>query len=225
MTKTAFDREFGRIGAELAAMGGLVESAIRRSVQALVDRDMALAQQVIDDDAQVNALRFRLEEACLALIATQQPIAGDLRSVVAAIHIVDELERMGDHAAGIAKSVILMSEAPLLKTLKKIPKMAELSRAMLNDCLQAFLTRDADWARRIASRDAEMDAMYLSVFNKLVEMMSDKKELVTRATYVMWCAHNLERIADRVTNIAERVVFMTTGDFGELNDNKARPSM
>jgi phosphate transport system protein len=215
--ETPFDREFDQITAELQAMGFLVEQAIERSIQALHENDITLAQKIIAEDGQVNALRFSIEADCLALIATQQPIAGDLRAVIAAMHIVEELERMGDHVKGIAKTVILMEEEPLLKTFKKIRKMGELSHEMLEAVITSFVQRDAEKAREIAGRDPEMDELYRAVFDKLVELMAHKPELVTRATYLMWCAHNLERIADRVTNIAERVIFMTTGDLQELN--------
>jgi phosphate transport system protein len=199
-------------------MGQAVDTAIANAMQALTERNLALAEQVIADDAQINALRSKIEEACLALIATQQPIASDLRAVISAIHVASELERMGDHADGIAKTVVRMSDEPLLKTLKKIPRMAELSRKMLGECLQAFVARDAGRAYEIAAQDTEMDDLYRAVFDRLVEIMAHKPEMVTRGTYLMWCAHNLERIADRVTNVAERVVFITTGDLREFND-------
>jgi len=215
--RSTFDREFGEIQDNVVEMGRLLDSAIERSLYALKNADQEQAQKVIEQDEQVNELRYKIEEACLALIATQQPAASDLRSVIAAMHIAVELERMGDHAAGIAKTVILMSEEPLLKTIKKIPRMAELSRQMLADCMQAYVLRDADWARRIASQDEEMDLFYKAVFDRLIEIMAKKPELITRATYLSWTAHNLERIADRVTNIAERIIFMTTGDVKELN--------
>jgi len=215
--RSTFDREFGEIQDNVVKMGRLLDSAIERSLYALKNADQEQAQKVIEQDEQVNELRYKIEEACLALIATQQPAASDLRSVIAAMHIAVELERMGDHAAGIAKTVILMSEEPLLKTIKKIPRMAELSRQMLADCMQAYVLRDADWARRIASQDEEMDLFYKAVFDRLIEIMAKKPELITRATYLSWTAHNLERIADRVTNIAERIIFMTTGDVKELN--------
>lgn len=215
--RMAFDREFGEICDDLVAASQLVDAAIERSMQALTERNVDLARQVIAHDEKVNALRFKIEEACLVLIATQQPIAGDLRAVITAIHIVVEIERMGDHAAGIAKTVVLMEDEPLLKTFKKIPRMGELSRQMLADCVQAFLKRDAAWAREIANQDEKMDALYRAVFDRLVGVMAQKPELVTRATYLMWCAHNLERIADRVTNIAERIIFMMTGTMQELN--------
>lgn len=215
--RLTFDREFGEIQQMLLEQGRLLDWAIDQSMTALKNADQELARQVIDQDERVNEVRYKIEEACLALIATQQPAASDLRAVIAAIHIAVEMERMGDHAAGIAKTVILMSEEPLLKTIKKIPRMAELSRQMLADCLQAYIQRDADWARRIASQDEDMDLLYRAVFDRLIEIMAKKPELITRATYLSWTAHNLERIADRVTNIAERIIFMATGDVKELN--------
>lgn len=215
-TRTAFDREFDLICQDLMEMGQLIDKAIAQSTEALEKRDEKLAHKVIDRDERVNHLRFRIEENCLALIATQQPAAGDLRAVVAAMHVVVELERIGDYAAGIAKTVIMMSEEPLLKTFKKIFRMGELSRTMLASGLQAFFSRDAETAREAASHDSEVDQMYRSVFDRLVETMAKEPELVTRCTYLMWCAHNFERIADRVTNIAERVIFMTTGAMTEL---------
>lgn len=214
--RSAFDREFSVICEDLVKMGELIDTGIGDAMQALVEQDKSKAKVVKRHDEEVNALRFKIEEACLELIATQQPTASDLRAVVAAMHIVVELERIGDYAVGIAKTVIFMSHEPLLRTLKKLPKMGELSRQMLADCIQAFIKRDAAWAQDIASHDEEMDQMYKSVFDKLVEIMAEEPELVARATYLMWCAHNLERIADRVTNIAERVIFMTTGDLREL---------
>lgn len=215
--RTTFDREFGVICDHLAKMSQMVDWAIENALKALDESDHALAEQVIAHDQEINALRFEIEEECLVVIATQQPAAGDLRAIVAAMHIVGEMERMGDHAEGIAKTVILMEEEPLLKTLKKIPRMGELSRSMLADSIQAFLKRDAAWAREVAARDSDMDMMYREIFDKLIEKMAKKPELIARATYLMWCAHNLERIADRVTNIAERVIFMNTGSMKELN--------
>jgi phosphate transport system protein len=215
--QTVFDREFAVIIEDFQVMVQLVSQAIDKSMQALRDRNIALAQEVIAEDARVNELRFKIEEACLELIATQQPIAGDLRAVVAMMHMDVEVERMGDHAAGIAKTVVRMEEEPLLKTLKKIFKMGDLSREMLADVVQAFTHKDTQRAREIAARDDEMDEMYRSVFDKLVETMARKPEMVARATYLLWCSHNLERIADRVTNVAERVIFMATGALGELN--------
>ena len=214
---TTFDREFAQIQESLLQMGSMVDQAIALSLESLQNRDHALARQVIDDDEDINVLRFKIEDACLALIATQQPAASDLRSVVAVITIVINMERMADHAAGIAKTVILMGDEPLLKPLIDIPRMVRLAQEMLGEVLQAFIENDADTAQATADRDDEMDHLYQAIFEELLEIMADKPDSITRATYLLWCAHNLERIGDRVTNIAERVIFVSTGDMRELN--------
>lgn len=214
---TTFDREFAQIQESLLQMGSMVDQAIALSLESLQNRDHALARQVIDDDEDINAVRFKIEDACLALIATQQPAASDLRSVVAVITVVINMERMADHAAGIAKTVILMGDEPLLKPLIDIPRMVRLAQEMLGEVLQAFVENDAGAAQAIADRDDEMDHLYQAIFEELLEIMADKPDSITRATYLLWCAHNLERIGDRVTNIAERVIFVSTGDMRELN--------
>jgi phosphate transport system protein len=214
---TTFDREFAQIQESLLQMGSMVDQAIALSLESLQNRDHSLARQVIDDDEGINAIRFKIEDACLALIATQQPAASDLRSVVAVITIVINMERMADHAAGIAKTVILMGDEPLLKPLIDIPRMVRLAQEMLGEVLQAFVENDADTAQAIADRDDEMDHLYQAIFEELLEIMADKPDSIARATYLLWCAHNLERIGDRVTNIAERVIFVSTGDMRELN--------
>jgi phosphate transport system protein len=215
--RATFDREFQAVCDDLLLMSQQVGWAIEHAMYALKERDLTVAEAVIAGDDQINHLRFKIEEACITLIATQQPAASDLRAIIAVMHMVVEIERMGDHAAGIAKTVALMSQEPLAKPLKKIPKMGDLSRQMLADCIQAFFKRDTDWAREIAAQDAKMDHMYRDVFERLLKIMAKKPELIARATYLMWCAHNLERIADRVTNIAEQIIFMLTGDMSELN--------
>jgi phosphate transport system protein len=215
--RATYDRKYSRVKDDILKLGELVDQAIQNSLECLQRRDQSLAQRVIDEDQHINELRFEIEEACLALIATQQPAASDLRAVVAAMSIVVDLERMADHASGIAKTVILMGDEPLLKPLIDIPRMVKLAREMLRSGLQAFIEKDAESARSIAARDDEMDKLYRAIFDELVEIMSHKPDSVARATYLLWCAHNLERIGDRVTNIAERVIFETTGDMKELN--------
>lgn len=215
--RATLDQEARAINDDLHRMQRLVDQSIVRSLDSLKRRDRTVAQQVIDEDIEINKLRFRIEEACLALIATQQPAAGDLRSVIAAMHMVVEMERMADHATGIAKTVVMMGDEPLLKPLIDIPRMAELARDMLRESLEAYKERNAEKARQVAERDDEMDGLYRAVFDELVEIMSKTPGSATRATYLLWCAHNLERIGDRVTNIAERVVFVNTGDMRELN--------
>jgi phosphate transport system protein len=215
--RATLDQETRAINDDLLRIQKLVDQSIVRSLDSLKRRDQTVAQQVIDGDIEINDLRFNIEEACLSLIATQQPAASDLRWVIAAMHMVVEMERMADHATGIAKTVIMMGDEPLLKPLIDIPRMAELAREMLRESLEAYNERSAEKARRVAARDDEMDGLYRAVFDELVEIMSKTPGSATRATYLLWCAHNLERIGDRVTNIAERVVFVNTGDMRELN--------
>ena len=209
--RSTFDREFDQLRSELLGMSVLVDTAIDHSMQALLERDTNLADSVINGDVEINKSRFEIEEDCLTLIATQQPTASDLREIIAILYMIVEMERMGDYAAGISKTVILMDEEPLIKTFKKLFKMADISRHMLSDSIQAFIKRDPVWAREIARRDSEIDELYKIVFQRLVKIMAKDPDMVIRCTYLMWCSHNLERIADRVINISEQIVFMTTG--------------
>lgn len=211
------DRELAHLRDELLRLGSLVDSAIERALRALQTRDLALARQVIQDDQAINDLRYKIEEDCLALIATQQPAAVDLRTTVAILNIIIDLERMADHAAGIAEIVIRMGTEPLLKPLIDIPRMAQTDREMLRRSLDAFIARDPDLAREVAQRDDEVDYLYNQIFRELLTFMIEDPKTITRATYLLWVAHNLERIGDGVTNISERVVFMTTGIVRELN--------
>lgn len=212
-----FDREFEQIQQEVLHMRELVDQAILQGYTSLAERTPDLARQVIAGDEAINDLRFRIEERALALIATQQPTATDLRKVIAIMNVVVDLERMGDYATGIATTVILMGDEPLLKPLIDLPKMVDLAREMLREGVQALLDQNVEKAHEIAERDDEMDLLYRAIFDELVEIMSKKPEGVQRATYLLWCAHNVERMGDRVTNIAERVVFIATGDMKELN--------
>ncbi len=215
--RSAFDRVFGEAQEDILRLGDLVDLAIANALSSLQERDRVRAEEVIHDDEAINALRFKIEEACLVLIATQQPTASDLRAVVAAMNIVVDIERMGDYATGIAKTVLRMGDEPLLKPLIDIPRMAELARQMLRDDLDAYIQRDAGKARLVAKRDEEMDHLYKAIFDELVAIMAKDPTAATRATYLLWTAHNLERMGDRVTNISERIVFITTGDMQELN--------
>jgi phosphate transport system protein len=215
--RTAFDREFAEIQNDLVRMSQMVDRAIEQALQALYDSNQELAKAVVAQDQEVNELRFQIEEACLTLIATQQPAASDLRAVVGVMHVVVNLERIGDHAAGIGKVVGMMEGEVLFSDLKIIPQMGELARKMLADSFQAFLKRDAAWARQIAQQDEGMDELYQQAFHRLMETMVKTSAEITRSTYLMWIAHNLERIADRATNIAEQAIFKTTGRWEELN--------
>ena len=222
-TRATLDRDLNAVQDDLLRMGGLLDAAIAKSLEALAKRDQDLARQIIADDAHVNALRFHIEEACLALIATQQPAARDLRAVLAAMIIVSELERMGDYAAGIAKTVLRMGDAPLLKPLIDMPRMADECRAMLRRALDAYVAHDAGMARAVAARDDVIDNLYNQIFRELLSFIVEDPHTTTRALYLLFAAHNLERIGDRAVNISERVIFMTSGELKELNAGPDAP--
>ena len=222
-TRATLDRDLNAVQDDLLRMGGLLDAAIAKSLEALAKRDQDLARQIIADDAHVNTLRFHIEEACLALIATQQPAARDLRAVLAAMIIVSELERMGDYAAGIAKTVLRMGNEPLLKPLIDMPRMADECRAMLRRALDAYVAHDADMARAVAAQDDVIDNLYNQIFRELLSFIVEDPHTTTRALYLLFAAHNLERIGDRAVNISERVIFMTSGELKELNAGPDAP--
>jgi phosphate transport system protein len=220
MTRTAFERQLDEIQEDMLVLAGMVEAAIERGIEALRNRDVELARQIIADDLKINRKRYETEEKCLELIATQQPLASDLRTIVAVLHIIVDLERMGDHAEGIAKVALLLADEPPLKPYIDIPRMAEVTIRMLMGGLEAFKHRDADRARAVCDEDDEVDALYDQVYRELLTYMLNDPKTIERATHLTWVAHNLERIADRVTNICERVVYLVEGKIGELNVSK-----
>ncbi len=218
--RTAFHKRLREIQDDILVMGSMVSKAILRSIEALKNRDLDLARQIITDDQKINHKRFEIEEKCIQLIATQQPMASDLRIIVAVLNIISEVERIGDYAEGIAKIVIMIGDEPPLKPLIDIPRMAEQTVDMLRRSLDAFVNHDADTARKIATEDDLVDNLYNQVFRELLVFMMDDPRTVTRATRLIWVAHNLERGADRVTNICERVVFVVTGKMEEIGASK-----
>jgi len=217
--RTVFHKRLRQIQDEILVMGSMVGKAILRSVEALKDRDINLAQHIIDDDLLINKKRFEIEERCIELIATQQPMAIDLRTIAAILNIITEIERIGDYAVGIARIVILIGGEPPLKPLVDIPLMAEKTTDMLNRSLDAFINRNAEAAKKIAKEDDMIDNLYDQVFRELLIIMAEDPKTVTRATRLIWTAHNLERAADRVTNICERVVFIVTGKMEEISSS------
>jgi len=220
MLRQTFDRELHRLQDEVLVLGSMVEKAIIRSVEALKNRDLEAAKQIVADDLKINCKRFDIEEECIQLVATQQPMAGDLRIIVSVLHIIVDLERMADHAEGIAKITLMMGGEPPLKPLIDIPRMADKAVDMLRRSLEAFINRDAEEARRICEEDDLVDGLYDQVYRELLTYMLQDPRNITRATYLLWVAHNLERIADRATNICERAVFLSTGKMEELNISK-----
>jgi phosphate transport system protein len=215
--RAAYHHSLRMLQDEMLVLACMVDEAIGRSVEALEQRDAAAARQIVQDDRPVNHKRFEIEEQAIRLIATQQPMAGDLRTIIAILSIIVELERIGDYAAGIAKLVLLLGDEPPIKGPICIPRMAEKGRAMLRRSMDAFIARDAEAARAIASEDDEVDALHDQLYRELLNLMIESPSTITRATYLIWVSHNLERIADRTTNICERVVFLVTGRMEEIN--------
>jgi phosphate transport system protein len=216
MTREHYGQELKDLRSSVVAMASMVDKAINNAVVALMQRDVSIAQQVVADDRAINEHRWRTEEQALLVIATQAPMASDLRMIAAVIHIVTDLERMADHAAGIAKIALQTADQPPLKPLVDIPRMSEIARTMLHDAITAFIEDDQAAARAIVARDDEVDALYEQIYRELLTFMLADPTTIDQATHLLWAAHNLERIADRVTNICERVVFAATGQLEEL---------
>lgn len=217
MVRQTFHNELEELQSDILIMGSMVEKAIARSIKALQNRSMGLAEQIVQDDELINQKRYEIEESCVRLIATQQPMASDLRMIISAIHVATDLERMGDYAAGIAEITLLLRDDPRLKPLVDIPKMAEIDIERLQDGLRSFVDRDAERAKRNAARDDDIDSLYHKVLSKSISEMIENPENVPIATRIIWVGHKLERIGDRVTNICERVVFTATGRMEELD--------
>lgn len=216
MTRQTFDNQIQQLRQAVVGMASMVDKAIAWSVDALKSQQLDLAQQVVADDRKINEARWNIEQQALLIIATQGPIAGDLRLISAVIHIATELERMADHAAGNAKLVLQTADEPLLKPLVDIPRMADACRSMLGDSITAFINADVDAARAIVKRDDEVDALYDQIYRELLTYMMADPRTISRATHLLWVSHNLERIADRVTNVCERIVFASTGVLEDL---------
>lgn len=219
MPRVDYDRELRALQDDLLVLGSMVEKAIIKAVDALKRRDIETSKQVISEDDAIDELRFKLEENCVEIIATQQPIAKDLRIVFSILHMAVELERMGDYAEGIAKISVMIGQEPPLKPLIDIPIMAEKAVALLRRSLNAFLNRDVEEAKKVCKDDDDVDNLYDQVYRELLLFMIQDPKTIQRATYLLWVAHDLERTADRATNIAERVIYMVTGKMTEFASN------
>ena len=212
MPRAEFDRDLRIVQDELLMMGSMVEKAIGRSLEALKNRDLLMAEEVVRDDDIIDDKQYEIEEKCIDLIATQQPMAVDLRTIVTVMHLAGELERMGDYAEGIAKISLMMGDEPPLKPLIDIPRMATMASDMLRRSLDAFVNHDVVSSMVVRNDDDEIDALYEQVYRELLTFMLGDPTVIRRATYLLWAAHNIERIADRTTNIAENVIYMVTGE-------------
>ena len=216
MARKTFRENMKALEKEVISQGEMVNVALELSVEALRDLDVVKAEKVIENDRLINRKRWDIEEQCINLLATQQPVATDLRELIAVLSIITDMERMGDHAEGIAKIAIMHGGNPLVKPLIDIPRMAEKASDMLMRSVEAFINRDAETAMAICDEDDDVDNLYDQVYRELLSFMTEDPTIITRATYLLWAAHNLERIADRVTNICERIVFLVTGTMDEL---------
>jgi len=214
--RESFDRHLHELQDDLLVMGSMVEKALERSMEALKNRNLEMARQVIEDDAKINQKRFDIEEKCVELIATQQPMASDLRVIIAVLNIIVDLERIADHAEGNAKIAVMIGNEPPLKPHIDLPRMNQKTVDMLRRSLDAFCNRDAEAARSLCGEDDEVDNLYDQVFRELLTFMAEDSKTITRATRLIWVGHNLERSADRVTNICERVVYLVTGKMSEI---------
>jgi len=216
--RAVLERELNDLREDILRLGSLVSVAIEQAVTALAERDVRLAQQVIVGDQEVNSLRFKIEVESLRILATQQPMAIDLRVVIAGIHMAVELERIGDHAAGIAKLVSRLEGEEPIDTLFKLPKMAKRASQMVEQSVRAYVERDAELAYDVIGRDDKLDKYYRKLYIGALEQMREDASYIRRATFLLWIGHNLERMGDRAINMAERVIFMVTSEFVENLD-------
>ena len=221
MLRMAFRTELDRLHADIALLGKMVASAIVKAINSLKERDLEAARQVIADDISINSKRFQLENDILVLIATQQPIASDLRNLAAMLEIITELERIGDYGKGISKINLMIGDQPLIKPLQDISKMADLALVMLGRALEAFARQDIEEARRIPLIDDQVDALYNQVYRDLIAYIIKNPATMEQANMLMWVAHNLERAADRAVNICERIIFVASGKMEEFDSHSA----
>ena len=216
MIRKTFENELQQVKDDILVLGSMVEQAVSDSMEALKKRDLKASERIYEQDRQINEKRFAIENQCMILIATQQPMARDLRLLASMLDVASELERMGDYAKGIATINIRMGEEPLLKPLIDLPRMAQKASDMLHRALTAFVNEDADAARRIPAEDDEVDGLYTQIYRELMTFIITDPKVIERANMLLWAAHNMERMADRVTNICERTVFVVTGEIKEL---------
>ncbi len=219
MAREKFEHDLKRLQEEILSLGLMAENAVLESVEALRVQDLARARALIEADKPINEKRFALENEALTLIATQQPMASDLRALAAVLELASELERIADYAKGIANIALMIGTDPLIKPLLDIPLMAKKACAMLHASLEAYVSQDVTLACQLPDKDAEVDALYEKVYRDLVALIIADQRVLDQAMRLTWVAHNLERVADRVSNICERVIFSITGRIEELTDS------
>ncbi|MEZ4868959.1 MAG: phosphate signaling complex protein PhoU [Caldilineaceae bacterium] len=217
MTRTLYKQELQNLQDELLVLGSMVSKALRDSLDILKRQDLDAAQQLIAADRVINKKRFKIENDCLTLIATQQPMARDMRLLAAVLEIASELERIGDYGKGIARIAIYIGHESPVKPLVHLPQMCTIVVEMLRDSLDAFVNQDVSAARQIPLRDDEVDDLYNTINRELIQLIMANPAVIDNANYLTWAAHNLERAADRCTNICERIIYTVTGEFIEVD--------
>ncbi|MGD9028824.1 MAG: phosphate signaling complex protein PhoU [Anaerolineae bacterium] len=223
MARETFEKKLQASVDQVLVLGSMVENALTESVAGLKRKDLEASRRCVARDRIINEMRFEIEADALALIATQQPMAVDLRTLAAVLDIASELERIGDYAKGIARINLMIGGEPYIKPLVDLPAMASRASEMLHESLEAFALRDADLARAIPDKDDEVDALYNQVYRELLTLIMADPSRIDQANFLLWAAHNLERAADRVTNICERVIFTVTGEMVELDMETTGP--
>lgn len=220
MTRDLFNSELQQLQDEVLVLGSMAEKSLMDAMEALRDGDAVWSRKIIEDDLAINRKRFEIEDRCIFVIGTQQPMASDLRGLVSILYIITDLERIADHAEGIARINLLLGDEPLPRKLGYLPAMSDRALAMLRNSLKAYIDRDVEAARQICDADDEVDRLQDSVYDESINAMIAEPLTVQRNTYLIWAAHNLERIADRCTNICERVIYHVTGRMEEINVSK-----
>jgi phosphate transport system protein len=220
MLRKTFEQEIQHMKDEIILLGSMVEQSLLEAVDALKKRDIEASKKIVANDKKINDKRFQLENEVMIIIATQQPMAHDLRVLASILEVISELERMGDYAKGIGVISVRMENEPLLKPLVDIPRMAEIGTSMLHRALAAFVNEDANTARTIPPEDDQVDDLYNQVYRELMTFIMADPKNIERANLLLWVAHNLERFADRVTNICERTIFIVTGELIEFSSFK-----
>lgn len=215
--RQSFEDDLKALEQDILRMGSLVEEAIAQSIRSLARQDVEMAEEVIRNDEFIDDLELEIEDRCLKLIATQQPMAKDLRRISTGLHIIIDLERMGDHASDIARVAKFIADEPLIKPLIDIPRMAELAQKMVKDCLDAYVQESVELAYSLAEADDLVDHLYSQVFRELLTYMMEDPRTIKQATYLLLVSRYLERIADHATNVGERVIYLVTGERKDLN--------
>lgn len=217
LVREHFTQKINDIKNNVLKMGAMVEDIIETAVTALKSQDVELARKIYDKDDEIDQLELEIEKECMIILALQQPLAKDLRTIASVLKIIADLERMGDNAVNIAKVTLEIGKDPLIKPLVDIPKMAAITQEMIKLSLEAFLTEDVTLAEKVVERDEEVDGLYDTIINDILEIITENKEFTKQGIKLMFIGRYLERMADHSTNICERTIYMISGDLKEIN--------